>query len=663
MGTGPCASEVGSTTGVTVVADGADCVVYFKNVGSTTWEVPTTVGDVDVLLVGGGGGGGGTFDTIAAGGGGAGGMREWTGHTVTPGASLTVTVGAGGAGGAGATNAYGYAGATGGSSSFGSLSVSGGGGGGGGRTWGVAGGSGGGSGGRTATLLAGSGISGEGNAGGQANAAYFGGGGGGGKSAAGANSTSTAGGAGGAGAQSSIDTVSTVYATGGGGATHNTARNGSAGAANTGNGGDGAGCGSGCGRAGGAGGSGIVVVRYTPGSAPTTTTTTTTTAPADSTAPTLSSTSPVDGATSVSPVASLSLTFDENVSAVSGKEIILYTTIGSAEVERFSVTDTSRVTISGRVVTINPTASLQWSTIYFVRVDAGAFRDSAGNGFAGIWSQTDWNFTTAVDPSPTTTSPTATTTTTVTIAPQATSSPTTSVAASPGGGSTAASTATPSTVASTSSDAGSSTAPTTSVSATSTSTTTTTTIPEAPLATSAFIDEKGARVALVDGVPVEVSSTIEGKSVITRVGSASLILTATRSDGGTVLPNTNGALPMREGDTVTVVAEGFASFAPVDVWVYSDPVYLGRKEADGFGRATLVTSLPDLPPGEHDIVIDGESREGARITLATSLTVLDDLEEESVVRRVGTVAVWALLIGGLIAGLLVPGRIRRRPVD
>lgn len=142
-----------------------------------------------------------------------------------------------------------------------------------------------------------------------------------------------------------------------------------------------------------------------------------------------------------------------------------------------------------------------------------------------------------------------------------------------------------------------------------------------------------------------------------------MILSGVRTDGGTVLPNTNGALPMREGDTVTVVSEGFSPFADIDIWVYSDPTYLGRKSADGFGRATLVTTLPDLPPGNHDIVIDGESRDGARITLAASLTILEDLENISVARRVGTVAVWTLLIGGLLAGLLVPGRIRRRETD
>lgn len=101
------------------------CVLYFKNPGTMTWDIPDGVTNVDVLLVGGGGGGGGTFDTVAAGGGGGGGMREWLAESVASGATVSVTVGAGGAGGAGATNAYGYPGTNGGNSAFGSLSVAG----------------------------------------------------------------------------------------------------------------------------------------------------------------------------------------------------------------------------------------------------------------------------------------------------------------------------------------------------------------------------------------------------------------------------------------------------------------------------------------------------------------------------------------------------------
>lgn len=686
VGSGSCESTVSSSAGVSVVTSGNDCVITFTS-GSVTWTIPAGVSTVDVLLVGGGGGGGGTFDTAAAGGGGGGGVEELFNEAVTGGSSVSITIGSGGSGGAGASGSYGNPGGDGGATSFGNVSVAGGGGGAGGRTSGRAGASGGGGGGRATSYVGGAGTPGIGNNGGKNNSGdHKGAGGGGGAGSPGGNATSTTGAAGGAGINSTIDTTAVLYGAGGGGASYNVTRTGSNGSANTGKGGDGAGCGSSCGRNGGAGGSGIVVVRYAQIATPTTTTppttttssttTTTTTVPADTTAPILVSTSPVDGATNVSPVANLSMTFSEPISAVAGKSLTLHKTIGGGVVEQMSVTDTSQVTISGSIVTINPTSLLEWSTIYFVRVDTGAFRDSAGNGFGGIWAQTDWNFTTAVDPTPTTTTtvPTTTVPTTASVAPTSTTSGSSGTiapqaTAAPPQPPTQPDAATTTTVAPSTTDTPSTTAgstpissaaPVTSTSTTSTTSTTTTTIPAPPLSQSQFVDEKGSRVALVDGVPVEVASEIGEDSIVTRVGAASMIVSASRADGGTVLPNSNGALPMREGDSLTVVAEGFAPFANVDFWIYSEPTFIGRRVADGFGRATLVTSVPDLVAGDHDIVIDGQSREGARITLASSLSILPDLEEVSPIRRVGTVAVWVLLGLALVAGLLVPTRTRRR---
>ena len=85
---------------------------------SGTFNVPTGVSKVDVLVVAGGGGGAGSV----SGGGGAGGLVWQEGYAVTPGASIAVTVGAGGAGGA--TNSSGNNGQN---SSFGSLEAIGGG--------------------------------------------------------------------------------------------------------------------------------------------------------------------------------------------------------------------------------------------------------------------------------------------------------------------------------------------------------------------------------------------------------------------------------------------------------------------------------------------------------------------------------------------------------
>jgi hypothetical protein len=58
--------------------------------GSTTFTVPSSVTSVDYLIVAGGGGG-------ASGGGGGGGVRQGTNFSVTPGDTISVSVGSGGA--------------------------------------------------------------------------------------------------------------------------------------------------------------------------------------------------------------------------------------------------------------------------------------------------------------------------------------------------------------------------------------------------------------------------------------------------------------------------------------------------------------------------------------------------------------------------------------
>ena len=108
---------------------------------SGSWTVPANVTSVDVFLMGGGGGAGGnlTYDssyTSFGGGGGAGRLKKQQ-LTVTPGQSITVTIGAGGTAGVDrtGTGSSGGVGSNGGSTSFGTLlSATGGNGGGGGST-------------------------------------------------------------------------------------------------------------------------------------------------------------------------------------------------------------------------------------------------------------------------------------------------------------------------------------------------------------------------------------------------------------------------------------------------------------------------------------------------------------------------------------------------
>jgi predicted extracellular nuclease len=110
----------------------------------------------------------------------------------------------------------------------------------------------------------------------------------------------------------------------------------------------------------------------------------------DTTPPALVSSNPADNATGMDAAADIVLTFNETVQAGTG---FITITDGAGDVRTIAVSD-PQVTISGNVVTIDPTADLAAATAYDVIVDAGAFEDASGNDFAGI-AQNELDFTTA----------------------------------------------------------------------------------------------------------------------------------------------------------------------------------------------------------------------------------------------------------------------------
>jgi hypothetical protein len=256
-----------------VLSSPAPQVATFNS--SQNWTVPAGVTSVEVLVVAGGGGGGpGDNGNSGGGGGGAGGVSYSASTAVTPGASISVTVGTGG-----------VQLTKGGNSSFGSLlSAEGGGGGANGAAGSLnPGGIGGSGGGGSRSGVGGSGTSGQGNNGGNATAA---GGGGGGRGSSGASASGVNGGTGGNGQAYSISGSSITYGGGGGGGRADTtgvcgsggagggghggggpgvclsAGTGTSGTANTGGGGGGGGGGTGAVTTAGNGGSGVVIVKY-----------------------------------------------------------------------------------------------------------------------------------------------------------------------------------------------------------------------------------------------------------------------------------------------------------------------------------------------------------------------------------------------------------------
>lgn len=116
---------------------------------------------------------------------------------------------------------------------------------------------------------------------------------------------------------------------------------------------------------------------------------------ADPTAPTVTSFSPTDNATNVIISTDLVVTFSEPV-AFGGGAITIRSSLNGSVIETYDVANPgANLTISGAVLTINPTVNLPHSAAFYVNIAPGAIRDIAENAYAGITNSSTWNFTTA----------------------------------------------------------------------------------------------------------------------------------------------------------------------------------------------------------------------------------------------------------------------------
>ena len=113
----------------------------------------------------------------------------------------------------------------------------------------------------------------------------------------------------------------------------------------------------------------------------------------DSSSPTLSSSTPVDGSTGIAVDANIVLTFSEAVDVESGN-IVIKKSSDDSIVETIDVTG-SKVTGTGTTtITINPTSVLTGLTGYYLNIAATAFDDAFSNSYAGITDATTLNFAT-----------------------------------------------------------------------------------------------------------------------------------------------------------------------------------------------------------------------------------------------------------------------------
>ena len=116
----------------------------------------------------------------------------------------------------------------------------------------------------------------------------------------------------------------------------------------------------------------------------------------DTTAPTLSISSPADNATAVAVGSNIVLNFSEAVDVESGN-IVIYKTSDNSVIETIAV-GSGQVTGTGTTqITINPSSDLDTSTEYYVQIASAGFDDAAGNSYSGITDTTSLSFTTSAN--------------------------------------------------------------------------------------------------------------------------------------------------------------------------------------------------------------------------------------------------------------------------
>lgn len=117
---------------------------------------------------------------------------------------------------------------------------------------------------------------------------------------------------------------------------------------------------------------------------------------ADVTPPAITALSPTNNQTNVATSFTASVTFDETVTKGTSGTISIKKMSDNLTVQAIDILNAS-VTVSGANVSFM-VSSLAFNTGYYVEITAAAFKDLAGNNFAGITGSAIWSFTTSATP-------------------------------------------------------------------------------------------------------------------------------------------------------------------------------------------------------------------------------------------------------------------------
>ena len=137
----------------------------------------------------------------------------------------------------------------------------------------------------------------------------------------------------------------------------------------------------------------------------------------------------------------------------------------------------------------------------------------------------------------------------------------------------------------------------------------------------------GSGAVVVDGKIIDLIVTVaqDGVAVIEFPGEFVVRITPRNADGTIIPPGEGNAIRAFRGRTVEIGGEGFAPNSIVEVWVNSEPIFLGDVTTDAEGKFSKMFDLPvGMNPGQHTLTLSGTTKKGQVVKASVGLIVEEE---------------------------------------
>jgi hypothetical protein len=187
----------------------------------------------------------------------------------------------------------------------------------------------------------------------------------------------------------------------------------------------------------------------------------------------------------------------------------------------------------------------------------------------------------------------------------------------------------------------------------------TTTAPaQSPSAPTAPETQPGEAKLVINGEAAEMSVTRRDNQLLVSNGALSSSVAAVTANGTRRPLDSQGNVRFEDGDSLELLATGFASDSDLEVWIFSEPKDLGIIRTSSVGEAESVLTVPtDIEPGNHRVVVSGTSRSGSKVVVAVGVVIAAASDGVSTAEKF---AIALPITTAILAALIIPTRRRRR---